>query len=755
MYPLRSRTAAILFAAAAAAVMSPAAFAILAFPGAEGFGANATGGRGGDVYHVTTLANDPNHLIPGSLYYGLYEKNVPAGGRTIVFDVGGTIDLGGTSLDIKNIKNVTIAGQTAPSPITIINNTTQVTSSSGKETGNIIVQYLTFRKGAGGGDDAFHIQGSGNTHDIMVDHVSGSWSEDEVISSTQNGTNVTVQNSIMSEALTSSHAYGSLVRPQINASVSFNRNLYSNQKSRNPRPGTYDGMTLNLEFQNNVIYNWSDRAGYIAGADGNTQHLNMNYVGNYLIAGPVAVNNSSNPIRRDTAFIEELSSSAGSLLDLHIFQQNNKIDNNSNTIRDGVDTGWGMFRTLQTNGTYTAYTESEKSATPFAFPGYATADSADVAYAKVIASVGAFPYARSTTDLRLINDVLNYTGFAPITAPDSAEWTAISTGAGTPTATRAANWDTDRDGMPNAWETLRGFNPNSADNNVYFPDGYTRLEKYLHSLTAIAAWNTDASTTWSNYLNWRGTRPESADATAVFGPVISAPRTVTLDAPFTTGALAFSSAQSYTLAGAALTFQVPAGRATIDVLQGSHKISAPITFASPAALSIAAGASLDTTNNILLLTNADGTSPVATIRQYLHNHQLISSTASADSLHALGYRLNPDNTVTVQPALIGDANLDGTLNADDYAILDRAFARNTSNALWMDGDFNYDGAITAADYLLIDTTNCQLQGLSPEFLSLRESQFGPDYVSQLLISIPEPTLLSLLLAPVPFSRRRR
>src|SRR5436190_15612041 len=101
------------------------ALAVLAFPGAEGFGGNATGGRGGDVYHVTTLADDPNHVIPGSLFYGLYEKNVPGSGtvagvgRTIVFDVGGTIHLGSTTLDIKNIKNVTIAGQTAPGGITI------------------------------------------------------------------------------------------------------------------------------------------------------------------------------------------------------------------------------------------------------------------------------------------------------------------------------------------------------------------------------------------------------------------------------------------------------------------------------------------------------------------------------------------------------------------------------------------------------------------------------------------------------------
>src|SRR6185436_19484149 len=100
--------------------------------------------------------------------------------------------------------------------------------------------------------------------------------------------------------------------------------LYPNNASRNPRPGTYDGMTLDFEFQNNVIYNWSDRAGYIAGADTNVQHLNMNYAGNYLIAGPSTVDSGSNT-RRSIAFYKEVNSDP---LDLHFFQQDNRIDSN-------------------------------------------------------------------------------------------------------------------------------------------------------------------------------------------------------------------------------------------------------------------------------------------------------------------------------------------------------------------------------------------------------------------------------------------
>ncbi|MBC8105380.1 MAG: hypothetical protein H7Z14_02225, partial [Anaerolineae bacterium] len=172
------------------------AIAIPAFPGAEGFGANANGGRGGDVYRVTSLADTST---PGTLRYGLRESGFPVNGRTIVFDVGGVISLT-TPLDVKNISKVTIAGQTAPSPVTIINDTIQITGSNNKNTNDIVMRYLSVRKGAGNGEDAISIKGSvgtGTTQRIILDHVSGSWSEDEVISVTQRATDVTVQFSTM------------------------------------------------------------------------------------------------------------------------------------------------------------------------------------------------------------------------------------------------------------------------------------------------------------------------------------------------------------------------------------------------------------------------------------------------------------------------------------------------------------------------------------------------------------------------------
>ncbi len=720
-------------------IAASAAIAVPAFPGAEGFGANAVGGRGGDVYHVTTLDPDVNHVIPGSLTYGLYNKNVPAAGRTIVFDVGGTIYCNTGTITFKDIHNVTIAGQTAPGPgITIIGDTFGITgNSSTAPTHDIIVRYLTVRKGAGNGDDGMHVQGTGNTHDIILDHISGSWSEDEVISATQTATNVTVQNSIMSEALTASHAYGSLIRPTVNSKISYTHNLYSNQKSRNPRPGTYDGSTLDFEFQNNVIYNWSDRAGYTAGADGDVQHINMNYVGNYLIAGPVTVDNSSNSTRRSTAFYKEVNTDP---LDLHFFQQDNKIDTTAGPTRDGVDTGWGMFKTLN-GSTITPFPVSDQSATRFDYPAN-TADSADIAYAKVIASVGAFPWNRSAIDNRLINDVLNYTGTAPLTAPDPNEWNSL---VNAPMVTRPAGFDTDADGMPNSWEITRGTNPSAADNNgTIAGNGYTNLENYINSLTFIANWNLDANGSWSGIFNWRGTLPNSNYATANFNPGITQARTVTLDVPVTVSDMNFDSAFGYTLNGAGpLTVDALSGYATINTITGSHTIAAPVTLADNVlittnpgsslaftgelsatgktitksgagaaqfenvraaglnvmqglarireksvandpsgtsvvgSLSIANGASLDLSNNSMVVdyTGAVGTL-VNTVRQHFQTGRISSS--SADAAHQLGYADN----AALGLATFGGQSVDSTSILIKYTF---------------GGDANLDGTVDVSD----------------------------------------------------------
>lgn len=272
-----------------------------------------------------------------------------------------------------------------------------------------------------------------------------------------------------------------------------------------------------------------------------------------------------------------------------------------------------------------------------------------------------------------------------------------------------------------------------------------------------ARWNAASSSTWGDDNNWILGMPDAPDAPANFTASTPGPQTVTVDADYTVGSLSFNSPNSYTLMGPGeLTFESStATPPSIAVSQGSHKISAALAFASPASLVIAAGAQLDITTNTLSIASA--ATPAVTVRQYLHDSLLVSSTAAADPQHLLGLGYLSDagtGIITVETTYIGDSNLDGKVDADDYALIDRGYAKGLS--LWSDGDFNYDGLVTAADYLLIDRTFA-LQGnpLSATLLASRESQFGADYVHALLVSIPEPSSGFIFATLVPFALRRK
>src|SRR5699024_5250876 len=250
----------------------------LAFPGAEGFGAYAEGGRGGRVLHVTNL-NDEGK---GSLRWAVEQE----GPRIVVFDVSGTITLD-DDLSIDD-PYITIAGQTAPGDgIALRDGLFEI------ETHDVVIRYLRVRLGdQGDGGDAISVQSG---HDIIVDHCSASWSTDEALSASAaepDLTNITVQWCFITEALNAeSHGYGSLIRGTGGARYSFHHNLYAHTRGRNPRPGNYDRNyheedqeRLWLDFRNNVIYNWGGSyAGYNADSKSVTR---MNYVGNFLIPGP-------------------------------------------------------------------------------------------------------------------------------------------------------------------------------------------------------------------------------------------------------------------------------------------------------------------------------------------------------------------------------------------------------------------------------------------------------------------------------------
>jgi len=413
-----------------------------AFPGAEGAGAYTSGGRGGDVYYVTTLSDNNSS---GALRYGI--NNAPAGGRTICFKVSGNIVLNST-LTI-NKPNITVAGQTAPGDGICFQN-----YSFNIAANNVIVRHLRSRLGTNALQEADCMWINSGTN-IIVDHLSTSWSVDEVLSSSRSVSDLTVQNCFITEALNNSihskgsHGYGGILSSDNWTTFSYLRNLYAHNRSRNPRVGssqdTNSPNTLRLDFRNNVIYNYGDRAGYTGG---DPESCEINYVNNYCIKGP---SSSYNYIL------------AGGNTATHVYQSGNFIDLNLNSLVDGANTGWAMF-----SQTYTPF------ATPFAVPA-ATTESAITAYQRVVALSGAMPWRRDSADQRIAGTVRQQNGMIIDAVAQVGTWPTL--------VAESAPLDSDNDGMPNYWELAKGLNHlNAADRNNIDSSGYTELEVYLNWL---------------------------------------------------------------------------------------------------------------------------------------------------------------------------------------------------------------------------------------------------------------------------------
>jgi hypothetical protein len=414
-----------------------------AFPEAEGTGAFSIGGRGGDVYHVMNL----NDAGVGSLRNGIATA---VGPRTIVFDLGGTINL--DSQLIINKPFLTLAGQTAPGGgITVAGWATIVESTQ-----HVILRYMRFRPGDirclnGMEGDALWVH---NSKDVIVDHVSASWSIDESLSVTDSD-RVTVQWSLIAESLNNSchpegrHGYGSLIRYG-DGKISYHHNLYAHHFNRNPRVG--DNITL--DFVNNVIYDWGTDASYSGEiTEGITK---VNYVGNYLVAGP-----NTPASKRTRAF-------NGGSVNTWIYQSGNVIDSNVNGVKDGTDTGWAMFVNLYTQ----QISPLTRSATKLEALGDVATDPALTAYNRVLNLAGA-SQARDAVDVRLVNEARNETGTMINSQNDVGGFPALNGGTPPP--------DTDGDGLPDSWEAAHGLNLNDpADAGMVAANGYTNLENYLN-----------------------------------------------------------------------------------------------------------------------------------------------------------------------------------------------------------------------------------------------------------------------------------
>jgi pectate lyase len=422
----------------------------LAFPGAEGFGRFARGGRGGDVYHVTTLADDG----PGSLREGIHSADGP---RTIVFDLSGTIELKKPLVVEKSF--LTIAGQSAPGEgICIKDQTFQL-----KRASHIIIRYLRFRLGdqnkpSRSGPDCL------NTTDVdhvILDHVSVSWGIDGNHDLRRRG-NFTLQWSIYAEALHDSlhekgpHAMLASFR-DLTAGISLHHNLFASSRERHPTlagsPGTKPDAVV--DFRNNVIYN-------VSGAT-NLGNCRINVINNYYQPGPNTPSGTK-PLATKTE-------NRGAL---HAFLAGNVF------VGSRAFTG-DNYRAIDfarwSKGKYLPTSLSEiRADREFDVGGARPAtDAAEMAYERVLRSAGA-AHRRDSADARLVEGLQSGTHRLINSQEQVGGWPTLMS--------HAPPQDGDCDGMPDVWEDQHGQDPANPQDGAADRDGdgYTNLEEYLHGL---------------------------------------------------------------------------------------------------------------------------------------------------------------------------------------------------------------------------------------------------------------------------------
>ena len=434
--------------------------AALAFPEAQGGGKYATGGRGGVVLHVTSLSDDPQD--PGSLRHAI---NV-GGARTIVFDVAGTIQLSST-LNISN-GSLTIAGQSAPGDGICIAGYPVVVKAS-----NVIIRFMRFRMG-----DEHNVEGDALTivgrKNIMIDHCSFSWSTDECVSCYGN-TDFTLQYCFITESLRNSvhgkgrHGYGGIWG---GTNATFHHNLLAHHDSRNPR---FDHYYVNqtcfgpTDYVNNVVYNWGGNSTY--GGEGVKQARQINMVNNYYKPGPAT---SKKERLLDPTVSCSNCSPYGAVVPAKFYLQGNYMYGSPQVTADN----W-QGSTVKTEAVKAAvrWTEGLTMLTE--------EESAEQALETVLTKAGC-SFHRDAIDVRIAEEVRKgtatckgsngSTGGLIDTQKDAGGWPMLRT--------EEPQKDTDRDGIPDAWEEAHGLNPKSnADGKIEtLVSGYSNLEVYLNDI---------------------------------------------------------------------------------------------------------------------------------------------------------------------------------------------------------------------------------------------------------------------------------
>jgi hypothetical protein len=454
----------------------------LAFPGAEGYGRFARGGRGGRVIEVTNLEDRG----PGSLRAAI-EADGP---RTIVFAVSGLITLE-SKLVIKN-PYVTVAGQTAPGKgITLRKYNFGILGSH-----DAIIRFVRVRPGDISGTTLDGMGMAATDHSI-IDHTSISWTIDESFSS-RGAQNITLQHVLISEALNeaghkkypvgSHHGYAASISGLVG---SFHHNLLAHNSGRNwslagglDQAGRHTGW---LDLRNNVVYNWDNRT-----TDGGA--AKVNYVNNYYKPGPAShVFHLLKPERNNIqGFGPQDYFIAGNVMEGHVPATDalgGVIE--PNPARANRASGDAVVEHDDAKPTRFEPLASFVKDRPF-FEPYVETQTARLAYKRVLSDVGCSLPLLDEHDERVIRETRDTTFTfrgsktkfpgLPDSQNDVGGWENY------PEEHRAADWDTDHDGLPDWWETLHQLNPHSAggdfsdSNAVANAEGFTQLEAYLNWL---------------------------------------------------------------------------------------------------------------------------------------------------------------------------------------------------------------------------------------------------------------------------------
>lgn len=426
-----------------------------AFPGAQGWGRYATGGRTGSVYHVTNL----NDSGTGSLRDAVSQPN-----RIVVFDVSGVIRINSR---IVFSKNLYVAGQTAPGEgITVYGDGV---SFSGAD--NIIVRYMRFRmghKGSSGKDCA----GIANGQNMIFDHCSFAWGLDETFSINPDGKGstpeyITLQHCVVGQGLMT-HSAGGLMQTNY---VSLIGNFLCDNSTRN-----FKIKGIN-QYANNIVYNWSNGA-YIMGGDSEGKSF-VNIQSNLFINGPA---------KGGAAF-------TGGNADFHCYGDDNWQDRNMDGIFDPQEV--------------TDYNAATRESEPYDYPVLELNPGKTLLETNLPTVGASLPY-RDMTDCYMIDEVLSYGKQGALI---SNEETLVY---GAPDTWKVyagiKKQDSDGDGMPDAWESANGTNPAKDDAMSMAANGYANIENYINSITAAdhdfflrtpVALVADRATTTTLSVSWR------------------------------------------------------------------------------------------------------------------------------------------------------------------------------------------------------------------------------------------------------------